>query len=51
MRYQAFVTNTSVGNLAFREARRRAHARVGDRNRHAKDNGPGRFPSREFTTT
>lgn len=47
-RYQAFVTNTKVGQLAFLEARHRAHARVEDRIRHAKDSGLGRFPSREF---
>lgn len=47
-RYQAFVTNTKNGQLAFLEARHRAHARVEDRIRHAKDTGLGRFPSREF---
>jgi hypothetical protein len=47
-RYQAFVTNTTHGQLAFLEARHRAHARVEDRIRHAKDTGLGRFPSREF---
>ncbi len=47
-RYQAFVTNTTLGQLAFLEARHRAHARVEDRIRHAKDAGLGRFPSREF---
>ncbi len=47
-RYQAFVTNTATGQLAFLEARHRAHARVEDRIRHAKDTGLGRFPSREF---
>ena len=47
-RYQAFATNTRVGQLAFLEARHRAHARVEDRIRHAKDSGLGRFPSREF---
>ena len=47
-RYQAFVTNTKTGQLAFLEARHRAHARVEDRIRHAKDTGLGRFPSREF---
>lgn len=47
-RYQAFVTNTPVGQLAFLEARHRAHARVEDRIRHAKDTGLGRFPSREY---
>lgn len=48
-RYQAFVTNTTVGQLAFLEARHRAHARVEDHIRHAKDTGLGRFPSRQFT--
>ncbi len=47
-RYQAFATNTKVGQLAFLEAQHRAHARVEDRIRHAKDTGLGRFPSREF---
>jgi hypothetical protein len=47
-RYQAFVTNTPSGQLAFLEARHRAHARVEDRIRHAKDSGLGRFPSRHF---
>lgn len=50
-RYQAFVTNTPDRpglQLAFLEARHRAHARVEDRIRHAKDTGLGRFPSREF---
>ena len=47
-RYQAFVTNTATGQLPFLEARHRAHARVEDRIRHAKDSGLGRLPSREF---
>jgi len=47
-RYQAFVTNTATGQLPFLEARHRAHARVEDRIRHAKDTGLGRFPSRDF---
>jgi len=47
-RYQAVATNTKVGQLAFLEARHRAHARVEDRIRHAKESGLGRFPSREF---
>lgn len=47
-RYQAFATNTRVGQLALLEARHRAHARVEDRIRHAKDSGLGRFPSRQF---
>ena len=47
-RYQAFVTNTAIGQLAFLEARHRAHARVEDRIRHAKDTGLSRLPSREY---
>jgi hypothetical protein len=47
-RYPTFITNTQIGQLAFLEARHRAHARVEDRIRHAKDSGLGRFPSREF---
>ena len=48
-RYQAFATNTRSGQLGFLETRHRAHARVEDRIRVAKDTGLGRFPSREFT--
>ncbi len=47
-RYQAFATNTTSGQLGFLEARHRAHARVEDRIRAAKDTGLGRLPSREF---
>ena len=47
-RYQAFATNTRTGQLGFLEARHRAHARVEDRIRIAKDTGLGRLPSREF---
>lgn len=47
-RYQAIATNTKAGQLPFLEARHRAHARVEDRIRHAKDTGLGRFPSRDF---
>lgn len=47
-RYQGFATNTARGQLAFLEARHRAHARVEDRIRHAKDSGLRRLPSREF---
>lgn len=47
-RYTAFVTNTPVGTLQWLEARHRAHARVEDRIRCAKDTGLGRLPSREF---
>lgn len=48
LRYQAFATDTPVGQLAHLEARHRAHARVEDRIRTAKDTGLGRFPSRHF---
>jgi DDE family transposase len=47
-RYQAFATNTIAGQLGFLEARHRAHARVEDRIRAAKDSGLSRLPSREF---
>ena len=47
-RYQAFATNTTTGQLAFLEARHRAHARVEDSIRNAKTSGLGRFPSREY---
>lgn len=47
-RYQAFATNTQAGQVGFLEARHRAHARVEDRIRHAKDTGLGRFPSRAY---
>ncbi len=50
-RYQAVATNTPLakgGQVAFLEARHRAHARVETRIRHAKDSGIGRFPSREY---
>ena len=50
-RYQAVATNTprsSGGQVAFLDARHRAHARVETRIRHAKDTGIGRFPSREY---
>ncbi len=45
-RYQAFTTNTRTGQLAFLEARHRAHARVEDRIRTGKDTGIGHLPSR-----
>ena len=48
-RYQAIATNTGVGQLAFLEARHRAHARVEDRIRQAQDAGLGRLPSKLFT--
>jgi hypothetical protein len=47
-RYQAMATNTGLGQLAFLEARHRAHARVEDRIRQAQDAGLGRLPSRIF---
>lgn len=47
-RYQAFATNTRVGQFAFLEARHRAHARVEDRIKAAKDSGLGRLPSRQW---
>jgi len=45
-RYQAFSTNTPRGQLAFLEARHRAHARVEDRIRTGKNTGLGHLPSR-----
>ena len=47
-RYTAFITNTDVGALQWLEARHRAHARVEDRIRCAKDTGLRRMPSRDF---
>jgi hypothetical protein len=47
-RYQVVATNTATGQLAFLEARHRAHARVEVRIRHAKDTGLARLPSREY---
>ena len=47
-RYTAFATNTRAGSLQWLEVRHRAHARVEDRIRCAKDTGLGRLPSREF---
>jgi hypothetical protein len=38
--------NTHAGQLAHLDARRRAHARVEDRIRTAKDTGLDHFPSR-----
>ena len=46
--YQAICTNTSRGQVAFLEARHRAHAWVEDRIRTGKDTGYGRFPSRSM---
>jgi hypothetical protein len=47
-RYTAFVTNTKTGALQWLEARHRAHAKVEDRIRCAKDTGLRRLPSRQF---
>jgi len=47
-RYTAFATDTAFGQLAHLDARHRAHARVEDRIRCAKDTGLARFPSRSF---
>lgn len=47
-RYTAFATDTGVGQLAALDARHRAHARVEDRIRCAKDTGLDHFPSRSF---
>lgn len=47
-RYQVFATNIGTGQLAFLDAVHRAHARVEDGIRQAKDIGLGRFPSRLF---
>ncbi|HEU5485377.1 MAG TPA: IS1380 family transposase [Microlunatus sp.] len=48
-RYQCVATDTDHGQLAFLEARHRAHAHVEDRVKAIKQTGMGRFPSREFT--
>jgi len=45
-RYRSFTTNTPRGQLAFLEARHRAHARVEDRIRTGKDTGLGHLPSK-----
>lgn len=47
-RYTAFATDTVLGQLAHLDARHRAHARVEDRIRTAKDTGLDHFPSRSF---
>jgi hypothetical protein len=47
-RYTAFATDTTFGQLAHLDARHRAHARVEDRIRCAKDTGLDHFPSRTF---
>ncbi len=50
-RYQAFAINTPSGQLAFLEARHRAHARVEDRIRTGKDTGIGTCPCGTTTST
>jgi hypothetical protein len=47
-RYTAFATDTELGQPAHLDARHRAHARVEDRIRCAKETGPDHFPSRDF---
>ena len=47
-RFQTFATDTRAGQLAQLEARHRAHARVEDRIRCAKNTGLDRLPSRQF---
>jgi hypothetical protein len=47
-RYTAFATDTACGQLAHLDARHRAHARVEDRIRCAKDTGLDHLPSRTF---
>jgi hypothetical protein len=47
-RYTCFATDTAVGQLAFLDACHRAHTRVEDRIRTAKDTGLDHFPSRTF---
>jgi hypothetical protein len=44
-RYTAFATDTAFGQLAHLDGRHRAHARVEDRIRTAKDTGLNHFPS------
>jgi hypothetical protein len=47
-RFQVFITDQTGGDLAALEARHRAHARVEDGIRCAKDTGLGNFPFRRF---
>jgi Transposase DDE domain group 1 len=53
-RYQLFTSNTPastpgrLGQLAYLEARHRAHARVEDRIRNAKNTGLGHLPSKQY---
>ena len=54
-RYQIFATNTptrvggTLGQLAYLEARHRAHARVEDCIRNAKNTGLGHLPSKHYS--
>ena len=50
-RYQAFVTNTATGQLAFLEARHRAHARVEDRIRPPRTPAWAGSPPASSTST
>jgi len=47
-RYTCLATDTAAGQLAFLDARHRAHAQVEDRIRTAKDTGLNHVPSRTF---
>ena len=47
-RYTCFATDTGHGQLAWLDARHRAHARVEDRIRCGKDTGLARMPSKRF---
>jgi hypothetical protein len=47
-RYTCLATDTGAGQLAWLDARHRAHARVEDRIRTGKDTGLSRFPSKLF---
>lgn len=49
-RYTALATDTAFGQLAHLDARHRAHARVEDRIRTAKDTGLDHFPSVIFSS-
>ena len=47
-RYQAFVTNTAAGRCSSKHGTARMPGSRTGSFRHAKDTGPGRFPSRQF---
>lgn len=49
-RFQCFITDQTDSDLAALEARHRAHARVEDRIRCAKDTGLENFPFRSFAS-